>query len=185
MAMIVEAGHDDREEQCKVVMLRPDEVEAPILNPCDACPTYELVQILRQLLRDSMLQPRQELHHACIVIAADPSVSAERISTAFFHGLSRYATRRMVFFNAKASGVSSGERWVARLLQVVAEDDMSSARYLIESTIEPAGRRWMLFLARQLAGHLMSPASETKSERAKASRVKISRVDTKANPKES
>ncbi len=183
--MIVEAGHDDREEQCKVVMLRPDEVEAPILNPCDACPTYELVQILRQLLRDSMLQPRQELHHACIVIAADPSVSAERISTAFFHGLSRYATRRMVFFNAKASGVSSGERWVARLLQVVAEDDMSSARYLIESTIEPAGRRWMLFLARELAGHLMSPASETKSESVKASRVKISRVDTKANPKES
>jgi len=185
MGMIVEAGHDDREEQCKVVMLRPDEVEAPILNPCDACPTYELVQTLRQLLRDSMLQPRQELHHACMVIAADPSVSAERVSAAFFHGLSRYATRRMVFFNAKASGVSSGERWVARLLQVVAEDDMASARYLIESTIELAGRRWMLFLARELAGHLMPAASETTAEGAEHSSVETSRVDMKANPKES
>lgn len=170
----MEAGHDEREEQCKVVMLRPDEAEMPVLNPCDACPTYDLVQRLRESLRDSMLQPRQDLHHACMVIAADPSVSADRVSAAFFQGLSRYAKRRMVFFNTRASSVSSGERWVARLLQVVAEDDIASARYLIESSIEPAGRRWMLFLARELAAHLMPPANDNET----------SSVDTKANPKE-
>ncbi len=173
--MIVEAGHDEREELCKVVMLRPDEAETPVLNPCDACPTFDLVQRLREMLRDSMLQPRQDLHHACTVIAADPSVSVERVSAAFFHGLSRYAKRRTVFFNTKATGVSSGERWVARLLQVVADGDMASARYLIESSIEPAGRRWMLFLARELAAHLMPPAknNETLSS------------ERQANPKES
>lgn len=170
----MEAGHENHEEQCQVVMLRSGEADSQVLNPCDACPTFELVQRLRGLLRDSLLQPRQDLHHACTVIATDPSVSIERMSAAFFHGLSRYAKRRMVFFNTKASGVSSGERWVARLLQVVAQDDMASARYLIESTIEPAGRRWMLFLARQLAAHLMPPANENQT----------SCVDSQANPKE-
>lgn len=171
----MEAGYDEREEQPKVVMLRSDEAEAPVFNPCDTCPTLDLVRRLRELLRDSMLQPRQDLHHACTVIAADPSVSVERVSAAFFHGLSRYAKRRVVFFNTKANSVSSGERWVARLLQVVADDDIASARYLIESTIEPAGRRWMLFLARQLAAHLtpLAEANETTC------------VDTQANSKES
>ncbi len=172
--MTVEASRDEGEEQCKVVTLRSDEAEAPVFNPCDECPTFELVQRLRALLRDSMLQPRQDLDHACMVIAADAAVSVDRISAAFFHGLSRYAKRRMVFFNARAAGVSSGERWVARLLQVVAAEDMASARYLIESTIEPAGRRWMLFLARQLAAHLMPPANHNQ----------ISSIDMQANPKE-
>jgi hypothetical protein len=171
----VEAGHDNSEDPCKVVMLRSEDAETPVFNPCDACPTFDLVLRLRELLRDSMLQPRQDLHHACTVIATDPSVSVERVSAAFFHGLSRYAKRRMVFFNTKSSGISSGERWIARLLQVVAADDMASARYLIESTIEPAGRRWMLFLARELAAHLMPPANDNQTPS----------VDTQANPKES
>lgn len=160
--------------QPKVVMLRPGEDEAPVLNPCDTCPTYELVQQLRGLLRDSLLQPRQELHQACSIIAAEPSTSVERVSAAFFHGLGRYAKRRIVFFNTRASGISSGEKWLARLLQVAAQDDMASARYLIESTIDPAGRRWMLFLARELAGHLMPAVNDPQP----------SRVDTQSNPKE-
>lgn len=160
----MEANHGNQDEPLKVVMLRPEEAETPVLNPCDACPTYELVQKLRGLLRDSLLRPRQDLHHACTVIAADPSVSVERVSAAFFHGLSRYARRRIVFFNTKASGVSAGERWLARLLHVLAQDDEASARYLIESTIEPAGRRWMLFLARELAMHLLSPGGDTRHQ---------------------
>ena len=109
------------------------------------------------------------------MIAGYPQVSIERVAAAFFHGLSRYAKRRMVFFNAKAASVSSGEQWVARLLQVVAQDDIASARYLIESTIEPAGRRWMLFLARELAAHLMPAVNDNQT----------SRVDTQPNSKES
>jgi len=170
----VEASYDSEDERPQVVMLRPGDDEQTVLNPCDVCPTYDLVQKLRALLRDSFLQPQQDLDHACLVIAADPAISVERKSAAFFHGLSRYAKRRMVFFNTKASGVSSGERWVARLLQVVAQDDMASARYLIESTIEPAGRRWMLFLARELAAHLMLSADECPP----------SKFESQTNPKE-
>lgn len=170
----MEGNHGNDGERAKVVMLRPGEDEAPVLNPCDVCPTYELVQQLRGLLRDSLLQPRQELHEACSIIAAEPSTSVERISAAFFHGLSRYARRRIVFFNTKAEGISGGEKWLARLLQVSAQDDVDSARYLIESTIEPSGRRWMLFLARELAGHLIGPANEPQ----------LSRVDQEVDPKE-
>lgn len=170
----MEANHDSQDDEPRVVMLRAGEVETPVLNPCDACPTLELVQTLRGLLRDSLLQPQQDLHQACAVIAADPGVTVERVSAAFFHGLSRYAKRRMVFFNTRASGVSAGERWVARLLEVVAQDDTASARYLIESTIDPAGQRWMLFLARQLASHLMPPASDKRP----------SSVDCQSNSKE-
>lgn len=156
----MEANHDEREKRPKVVMLRADETETPVLNPCDECPTFELVQKFRRLLQDSLLQPRQDLHHACVVIAADPSASEGHVAAAFFHGLSRYAKRRMVFFNTRASGVSPGERWLARLLEVLSRGDDASARYLIESAIEPAGRRWMLFLARELATHLISPGGK-------------------------
>jgi len=162
--MTVAPTHDYEPEQPKVVMLRPGEAEDPVLNPCDVCPTLELVQRLRQLLQESLLRPRQDLHHACAVIAADPDTSVERISAAFFHGLGRYAGRRLVFFNSRASGVSEGERWVARLLQVLAKDDTASARYLIESTIDPAGRRWMLFLARELAAHLVDPSEGSRRQ---------------------
>jgi len=149
--------HDDRP---KVVMLRPDEADTPVVNPCDECPTFDLVQKLRALLQESLLQPTQDLHHACVVIAADPQTSIERIAAAFFHGLDIYARRRMVFFNTRASGVSGGERWMARLLQVLSQGDEASARYLIESTIEPSGRRWMLFLARELAAQLLTPEEQ-------------------------
>jgi hypothetical protein len=160
----VDINHDDRDDRPKVVMLRPDETEAPVLNPCDECPTFDLVQKLRGLLQESLLQPRQELHQACVVIAADPSTSVERVAAAFFHGLGKYARRRMVFFNTRATGVSAGERWLARLLQVLSQGDEASARYLVESTIEPQGRRWMLFLARELATHVVTPADETSQE---------------------
>lgn len=153
----MDVNRDNHDDGPKVVMLRPDEADIPVLNPCDDCPTFDLVQKLRRLLQESLLLPRQDLHHACVVIAADPSTSVERIAAAFFHGLGRYARRRMVFFNTRATGVSEGERWLARLLQVLSQYDEASARYLIESTIEPAGRRWMLFLARELAAHLAGP----------------------------
>lgn len=156
----MEVNHDEREDRPKVVMLRADETDVPVLNPCDECPTFELVQKLRRLLQESLLQPRQDLHHACVVVAADPSTSIERISVAFFHGLGRYARRRLVFFNTRATGISAGERWLARLLEVLSNDDEASARYLIESAIEPAGRRWMLFLARELSAHLMTPGGK-------------------------
>ena len=171
----MEAGHDKCGQQRKVVTLRSEDPDVTAFNPCDACPTFEQVQRLRELLRNSMLQPQQELDEACLMIAGYPQVSIERVAAAFFHGLSRYAKRRMVFFNAKAASVSSGEQWVARLLQVVAQDDIASARYLIESTIEPAGRRWMLFLARELAAHLMPAVNDNQT----------SRVDTQPNSKES
>ncbi len=160
----MEANRDERDVRAKVVMLRPDEAGVPVLNPCDICPTFELVQRLRGLLLESLLQPREDLHHACVVISASPNASVERVSAAFFHGLSRYAQRRMVFFNTRATGVSSGEKWLARLLQVLSQGDEASARYLIESAIEPAGRRWMLFLAREFAAHLVGPEEEKAPE---------------------
>jgi len=156
----VDVNYNNHDDRPKVVMLRPDEADAPVLNPCDECPTFDLVQKLRRLLQESLLQPKQDLHHACVVIAADPQTSIERIAAAFFHGLDTYATRRMAFFNTRASGVSGGERWMARLLQVLSQGDEASARYLIESTIEPTGRRWMLFLARELAAQLLKPEEE-------------------------
>ncbi len=156
----MEANHDEREKRPKVVMLRAEETDTPVLNPCDECPTFELVQKFRRLLQDSLLQPRQDLHHACVVIAADPTASEGHVARAFFHGLSRYARRRMVFFNTRATGVSAGERWLARLLEVLSRDDEASARYLIESAIDPVGRRWLLFLARELAAHLIVPSGK-------------------------
>lgn len=157
----MDVNHDNIDDRPKVVMLRPDEAGAPVLNPCDECPTFDLVQKLRRLLQESLLQPRQDLHHACVVIAADPSSSVERVAAAFFHGLGRYARRRMVFFNTRATGVSAGERWLARLLQVLSQGDEASARYLVESTIEPQGRRWMMFLAGELAAQLVTPEEST------------------------
>lgn len=157
----MDVKYDEFGDRPKVVMLRPEETGSPVLNPCDECPTFDLVQKLRRLLQDSLLQPRQELHHACVVIAADPTSSEERVAAAFFHGLGRYARRRMVFFNTRATGVSAGERWMARLLQVLSQGDDASARYLVESTIEPQGRRWMLFLARELAAHLVAAEEKT------------------------
>lgn len=109
------------------------------------------IQALRQLLSQSLLDPRRDVDQACMLIAADHETTVERYAAAFFHGIEAYARRSLQFFTVKADTVSDDEMWLLRLLQSLDSGDYASARYLMALRIEPAGHRRLMFLAQGLA----------------------------------
>ncbi len=150
-------GSGDDMADAKITILHPGRTSANFRTSEIDPQTWALVRTLRRLMSESLLQPRDELGHACMMIVADPGTSIERFAAAFFHGLSRYARRKLVFFPVRATSVSQDELWLAKLLQALREEDIASSRYLLESAVAPEGRRWLLFLANALAGHLVPP----------------------------
>jgi hypothetical protein len=111
----------------------------------------ELVRQLRLLHQRSLLKPRSDFDRACMLIAADETVSAELYAAALFHGIELYARRSLRFFNRSAVEASQDEMWLLRLLVALNEEDYSSARALIALRVEPQGRRRLMFLAQGLA----------------------------------
>lgn len=139
-----------------VVMLRPGPTPDGARDVAADAPTMALVRRLRGLLRGSLLQARDDLDHACILITAEPSVSAERYAAAFFHGLESFARRQLRFYTEKADMASVDEMWLARMIQALQIRDTVNARYLLALRVEPAGRRRLLFLAQGLADALLA-----------------------------
>jgi hypothetical protein len=142
-----------------VVKLRPGSMGAEICDISPDAETMALIRSLRRLLQGAFLQPRDALDHACILIAAEPSVSAERHAAAFFHGLEAFARRRLRFYTSKAGMASVDEMWLARLIRALQTGDSVNARYLLALRVEPAGRRRLLFLAQGLADALLEQDS--------------------------
>ena len=122
--------------------------------------THHLIRRLRSLWRDVQLTGQQDFDHGCLLIAMSDTMALERYATAFFQGVQLFAKRRLVLFNTKSEAVSDDEMWIARLLQSIHSDDYVSARYLLESRIAPEGRRRLMFLAKGLASHLLTPARQ-------------------------
>lgn len=157
-----EAPATDAEGPDNVVLLRPS---AEIAAQRDFSPDEETTQVirrLRELLLMSLLRPRDDLDHACILIAAEPSVSAERYAAAFFHGLEGFARRQLRFYTGRTKRASDDEMWLARLIEAIQAQDDINTNYLLALRVEPRGRRRLLFLVRGLAEAL---AAEKKAVR--------------------
>lgn len=132
------------------------------VQPADEV-TRSIISALRDLWRKTQLSGRGDFDRACLLIAGDEGITADRYASAFFQGAQIFAHRRMIFLNAKASSVSDDEMWLARLLQMLHGGDYASARYLLAMRIAPEGRRRLMFLAQGLASHL---CPETLAEKA-------------------
>jgi hypothetical protein len=155
LSRVISSGEDMAD--AKLVMLHPGKTSVRYrANETDA-ETWAIIRSLRRMMSESLLQPRDDLGHACMMIVADPSTSIDRFAAAFFHGLGRYARRKLVFFPARALSVSQDELWLVSLLRALRKNDTASSRYLLESAIAPEGRRWLLFLADALARYLLAP----------------------------
>ena len=127
---------------------------ASIAAPAPDERTLELVRTLRVLWRNSQLSRRDDFDRACLLIAGDQTTTVERYAAAFFEGAQIFAHRRLKFFNAKSATVSDDEMWLARILLSLHKGDHTSARFLMELRIAPAGLRRLMFLLHRLALHL-------------------------------
>jgi hypothetical protein len=143
-------------QQRNIVVLRPSQVSDERRNAHPGADLMALIRRLRLLLQQSLLQPRDDLDHACILIAAEPSAAVERYAAALFHGLEHYARRQLRFYTGKASTASVDEMWLARLIQALQVRDGINSRYLLALRVEPEGRRRLLFLAQGLADGLLA-----------------------------
>lgn len=153
------------ENSDKIRLLRPTMPYHAVLTPempevSEA--TRRLIVQLRTLLQQSLLRGREDIDKACMLIAADPDVTAERYAAAFFHGLELYGRRNIKFFTTKAQEISIDEMWMTRLLEAFQGRNEINARYLLSLRVEPAGRRRLAFLANSLARALL-PETEQQS----------------------
>lgn len=164
--MLIEGIHNLTQAACmddasdNVVWLFPaaPQQEQAVSIPDEAA--MLLIGRLRRLMLRSLLQPRHDLDHACMLIAATPSASAERYSAAFFHGLECFARRKLRFYTSKALKASDDEMWLTRLMGALQTGDGCSAQYLLASRVEARGRRRLLFLAQGLANALLAESAE-------------------------
>lgn len=121
-----------------------------------------MISKLRSLLYQSLLRPRKDFDHACMLISADENITMERYASAFFHGMELFGLRRLCFYPLSSIAVSDDEMWLARLLISLDKGDYTSARYLIALRAKSQGHRRLLFLAQGLAASMSaSGALET------------------------
>lgn len=124
---------------------------APAVDPA----AMQMIVKLRLLLCQSLLRPRKNFDHACMLISADENITMERYASAFFQGMELFGLRQLCFYPVSSIAVSDDEMWLARLLISLDKGDYTSARYLIALRAKSQGHRRLLFLAQGLAA-LMS-----------------------------
>jgi hypothetical protein len=154
-------GSEEHKRAPNIIILHPSQTPSPNRNASPGGETMALIRRLRLLLQRSLLQPRDDLDHACMLIAAEPQAAVGRYGAALFHGLENFARRQLRFYAGKAIAASEDEMWLARLIEALQTGDRVNARYLLALRVEPQGRRRLLFLAQGLADGLLAERQGT------------------------
>lgn len=111
-----------------------------------------LVDLLRDLARESRLSCRLDVDRACALIATEPGDAVRRYGLALLSALGDGATVRLVFHVPGSPERSFAERWLAGLVASVLRDDADSVRFAVERVVAPRHRRSVRFLVRGFAG---------------------------------
>lgn len=124
---------------------------------------WGLLDFLRNAALRARLEPQLEPERACALIAADPTVSAERHAVAFFRALARVSTRDLVLHHRGVRRATPDETWLEALITSLHRGDTDSAAMLMSGRIKALGRHRMFALTCGLATALSTLSLEDRS----------------------
>ncbi|PZO66021.1 MAG: hypothetical protein DI498_08080 [Paracoccus denitrificans] len=105
---------------------------------------------LRVLFRSCRAKARLDLFHACSMLAADRSESAQAYADALLRALCAGSPKPIRIHSPGEQAISFDERWLISLLDAVRRDDIHSRDFLLRSRLSHADRRQIGWLATRL-----------------------------------